>query len=142
MIILGLSLALGCNTNEEKKITKSMNDVASEKEELDCKKSIVEKGDTNCYQTLRVLYMERPLDGLLFWSLLMANKYDYPQAYYDVYYILLESNGKDIYDVTSLDDKTRKIAIEYLAIAAEKRQFAAIEIMDSLGKEKQNIRQH
>jgi hypothetical protein len=82
-------------------------------------KSRVElQGDTNAYKTLVLYYFsEGKSNEMLYYSMIMANKYDYSNAHYDVYQILI-----DIYDdsVSQIDSLTAYMAIKYLTNAALK----------------------
>jgi len=50
------------------------------------KRQIVNHGDSQCYESLKVEYMDiDAIENLLPWSLIMANKYNYRPAYFDVY---------------------------------------------------------
>ena len=59
----------------------------------------------------------------------MANKYNYPQAYYDVYLCLANTT-----DVDKLDDATKKIVVEYLVKASERGQDQASEVLEEIAK--------
>lgn len=91
----------------------------------DEKKHIICDGSRNDYDTLNTeQYDNENSRDLLAYALLMANKYDYAMAYYDVYDILksmggCESGCKDD-KLNCLDDKTRAMALEYLVLAVEK----------------------
>lgn len=59
----------------------------------------------------------------------MANKYNYPQAYYDVYesLVLMQSVGQNTID--SLDVKTLDMALEYLKLSSDKGLFLGKKIL-------------
>lgn len=70
-------------------------------------KRVIEHGDTKAYFEIQGIYniAEQRSTSALYYALIMANKYHYNQAYYDVYYIL---------NSPKVDDKTREMANEYL----------------------------
>ncbi|TCN59898.1 hypothetical protein D0809_08220 [Flavobacterium circumlabens] len=70
-------------------------------------KRVIEHGDTKAYFEIQSIYniAEQRQTSALYYALIMANKYHYNQAYYDVYYIL---------NSPKVDNKTREMANEYL----------------------------
>lgn len=99
-----------CKQRNENKF---MNDVADSIQVF--KRNIVTKGDTNSYYKLRVLSLEEGSDILLPYALLMANKYHYQSANYDVYLSLKAAyNGVD-----SLDSVTKAMQENYLSRSGE-----------------------
>ncbi|BES62599.1 hypothetical protein [Dysgonomonas capnocytophagoides] len=94
------------------------------------KKRIIECGDTASYQTLWYSYLDSPQpEEFLYYAMIMANKYNYPQAYYDVYLCLANTT-----DVDKLDDATKKIVVEYLVKASERGQDQASEVLEEIAK--------
>lgn len=106
-----------------------MNDYS---DSINAIKKKVSLGDTVAYKDLRVNYLEEPIAEFLPWCLLMANKYKYAPAFYDVYYTLITYNGYGRYSMDSLDVKTRQMALDYLKMAAYFKEENAIDILDSL----------
>ena len=92
--------------------------------------SLVLKGDTNAYDELFIAYLDIGSTRLLPYALLMANKYDYTDAYYDVYFCLTLLYWDDCLDescyLDSLDIQTRTMALEYLKKAADKGERNAL----------------
>ncbi|KIA99617.1 hypothetical protein OA93_05595 [Flavobacterium sp. KMS] len=76
-------------------------------------KRVTEYGDTIAYFEIQSIYniAEQKRTSALYYALIMANKYNYNQAYYDVYEIL---------NSTEIDNKTKEIANEYLKKYKEK----------------------
>jgi len=70
-------------------------------------KRVVNQGDTIAYFHIQSIYSigEQKRTSALYYALIMANKYNYKQAYKDVYEIL---------DSKTIDKKTKKMADEYL----------------------------
>jgi len=74
-------------------------------------------GDTIAYNRLRAVYMNTPHEGeFIFYSIIVANKYHYPLAYYDVYLEIrfLEKLMPD----KSCNKETKTLMSEYLKAAA------------------------
>jgi hypothetical protein len=79
------------------------------------------QGDTSAYDQLSLEYMDSPDNTFLYTALVMANKYEYPQAYMDVYSCLTDlAHQKEGTELDSLDARTRSLALEYLALGAKK----------------------
>lgn len=112
------------NANNEKVI--SMNQPSKSVESL--KIAVLKTGDIHAYDELSIAYLDNPFqEEFLLYSLIMANKYDYPQAYFDVFYCL-----SDVYrsDISSLDEQSAILAITYLLKASEKGHQQAIEMVE------------
>ena len=73
-------------------------------------KLIIEKGDTSAYKKLSEYYLTEHREKLLSYSLIMANKYHYTPAYYDVYERIVGSHKC----LDSLDIRSKLIAMDYL----------------------------
>ena len=83
------------------------------------KKLVKEKGDIDAYDELSLA--ELPEGELLIYSLYMANKYNYPLAYYNVYYSLIRfCSEKDI------DNNTLNLALYYLKKGAELENYTCM----------------
>jgi len=105
---------------------------------LNLKKDILSDGNISNYNELKKrLSSESIWDYTLVWSLIMANKYDYAQAYYDVFLCLatiknykeegffisniyMEENGVSYFLLDHLDETTRVFALDFLNKASEK----------------------
>ena len=85
-------------------------------------------GDIEAYNKFKMANLSEP-DAILFWALYMSNKKDYKKAYYDVFYCL-RVNSCNGFSLDNMDKKTKKIALEYLLLAAEKGDNHAIEIIN------------
>lgn len=114
---------ISCN---EPKI-QSINQPTKPLEEL--KERVRRSGDAQAYEELSTAYMNEGISEILPCSLLMANKYNYPQAYYDVYesLVLMQSVGQNTID--SLDVKTLDMALEYLKLSSDKGLFLGKKIL-------------
>ncbi|MDR2840744.1 MAG: hypothetical protein LBV75_05715 [Paludibacter sp.] len=97
------------------------------------KNLVLEKGDTVAYDELCTAFMreKREYENLTY-SLLMANKYNYPPAYCAVFdYLIIAS---ELYG-NSIDEKTKAMALEYLMKAAELNNMSAFSRLGGLYKE-------
>lgn len=114
-VLISLMIIISsCNESE----MKSMNQPDKALKEL--KEKVIKTGDVQSYEALSTAYMDYGIKEFLPYALLMANKYDYPQAYYDVYecLVLMQAPGQDNLD--SLDPKTLTMALDYLKLSSEK----------------------
>jgi TPR repeat protein len=112
-------LPLSFSCKDEKEVA-SINEPSMPYKEL--KELALEKGDTSAYHEMSVAFMDSPNDdSFLATSLTMADKHNFHEAYLDVYYCLTDYyHRKDFKDLDDLDEKTRKKAIKYLTLGAEK----------------------
>lgn len=77
------------------------------------KKLVVEKNDTVAYNELGVAYQNENVQGeYLYYSLMMANRCNYPPAYFYVYYELFRIES--INEQSIFKETTRKFMIKYL----------------------------
>ncbi len=98
---------------------------------------VLEKGDTNAYEELDIAYLDYEHGKFFKFAKVMADKYDYTQAYYDVYLQTLKSTHREG-TTLSLDSCTieeRNLAIKYLKMAEEKGQHQAKDEIEELKKE-------
>ena len=109
LIVLSL---IGCKENSRDHVF-SMNTATRPEKELE--QLILQKGDASAYYELSIQYLDYGYERFLPFALIMANKYNYPQAYFDVYSCLTDLYGcymdEELY---LLDETTQKMAIEYL----------------------------
>jgi len=89
------------------------------------------QGDTLAYFVMRN-YNDLYISSEYFYiSLIMANRYGYPYAYYDVYYCLTDlGHKKEFTELDGLDNKTRSLALEYLMKGAENNEEQCIYLLD------------
>jgi len=105
IILIFLSfIYLKCSFHKKEIIERYTNDYSDSL--ITSLKRNVLLGDSNCYKQLRVVYLEEPLSDFLPYCKIMADKYNYGPAYYDVYYIILKSRNLIIYSPELLDYKT------------------------------------
>ena len=97
-------------------------------------KNICEQGDTNSYKIAKAFFRKEGVEReVIFFSIVMANKYNNARACYDVYYCLWMAfnGGKDAeqWDMTRFDPKSREFALFYLKRGASLRNKACEEIL-------------
>lgn len=127
IIILLLMGLLGCN-NKKNSVERSMNTSIRSVKELEV--LVLEKGDSSAYYTLRNQYFDYGYERFLPYALVMANRYDYSQAYFDVFDCLLLAYGTEWDDIALLDSASRNMAIEYLEKASKKGHSQAKEVLE------------
>lgn len=132
ILIIFLVLIMGCN-NEEKQVSINSGNGKS----LSKLKGKTFKGDLNSYRELKVAYMDYSNEGFLFWAMLMANKYHHPQAYMDVFYVLVQNYSGEVENFNEMDTATQELALRYLEIAVEKKVEGASAINEII-KSKNN----
>jgi hypothetical protein len=128
--LIGLFFFVGCTDSKKKIINGGLKNSIITDDSL--KNLILTKGDTTAYYSLKVDYLDDSNEGLLFWSLVMANKYNFPEAYYDVFFILRNSFNNDWSNksLDNMDNNTREFALKYLTIAANKNSLNAKEDLE------------
>jgi len=134
LILVSFLIVLSCNknkkTNETEAFCFSPNSHSTQEEEWI--KKILCYGDTLAYQTMFDYYSDDShLDEFLGYSVIMANKYDYPQAYYDVFNILMMFTNFEEYSddfvFYCLDNKTQQMALTFFREAIYKGNIYASE---------------
>ena len=135
LISLSLLLAYSCNNLENEDKVRAMNDPSRPMIELES--LVLEKGDTNAYYELDIAYLDYEHGEFFKFAKVMADKYDYTQAYFDVYWQTLKSTQREE-TTLSLDSCTleeRNLAIKYLKMAERKGHHQAKEEIQQLKKE-------
>lgn len=120
LIIVSVFVFMSCDMKSTKtnsnEVVRSMNQPTVSESEL--KNAVLYKGDKSAYDELSISYLDHSFqEEFLFYALIMANKYDYPQAYFDVYFYLTQAFSSD---VNKMDESSANLAIEYLLRAHEK----------------------
>jgi len=129
LIILSMWL-MSCN-NQQEKTNKGIVQVQSMNQPSrsisDLKSLVLAKGDIQAYDELRIAYLDEPYsEEFLLYAMIMANRFNYPQAYFDVYNCFVNVFYSDI---TKIDENSSKIAIDYLIKAAQKGHEQAQEMV-------------
>ncbi len=99
---------------------------------LELQQRIRRKGDVEAYLQLRTIYSDFPPQEFLFWAMLMANDYNYPEAYLDVYNTMMSSYGKSEENFSDLSERTKIFLLEYVNSAANKGVQQASEILKEI----------
>jgi TPR repeat protein len=109
-----LMILFSCH-KEKSTYTKSLN--TQDRSDDVLKDLALNHGDTVAYEDLSISYLDLPSGLFLPIAEEMANKYKYPQAYYDVYFEL---------SFDSCNEKSMAKAIKYLKLAFDKGHFQAL----------------
>lgn len=119
LLFLLVCLTLSCTqeVKQNKDNSFSMNQPELEINKL--KNLIINKGDTSAYNQLDVAFLDQRHEEFIIYALVMANKYDYPKAYYDVFSCICDIYG-DIDKLSYLDSQTRQFALNYLTLSVQK----------------------
>ncbi len=146
-LLIELLVFSGCKENKKQisqdKTKNSIVDTLSESDPLSDVENLYGKldsikytGDTNSYNELSTAYfMANDLHALYYYSLLMANKYNYNRAYLDLYLALSEPfTGEGFED---LDSKTQKLALFYLLKSAELGNTNAKNVLEERFRDRQ-----
>lgn len=83
---------------------------------------VLYEGDTIAYKELRGIPPDFELspERLLFWSIIMANRYDYREAFLDVFICFYKAHSLGYKTFESLDQVTKDFALTYFDRAVEK----------------------
>lgn len=92
----------------------------------------IETGDTNLYNEAAGYFIVKSnnKEGFYYYSLLMANKYNYSRAYLDMYMILSHPNNGKKFD--ELDSHTQRLAKYYLLKSLELSNDTSILEIDNV----------
>lgn len=129
LLIFAIVCFLGCNSSPEqakKEVDESNHQPLSSASML--KNLVLSKGNVDAYQKLRIAYLDIEFpEEILFYAMIMANKYDYPLAYFDVYQSIVKAFRNDI---EAIDEKSASLAIDYLLKASEKKHEQAQDFVE------------
>lgn len=118
-LLIGTLIVTSCSNNNSTEVVKSMNEPNRPIKVL--KKLALNEGDIDAYNELETAYLDYEHGSFLNYAKEMADKHNYPQAYYDTYIQLLkptDASGVTI-NLDSCDLETRELAIKYLRRASE-----------------------
>jgi hypothetical protein len=130
VIIFICLFLIGCNSKKENQTKKEEEVTMNQplRNETDLKKAILIGGDKDAYYELKIAYLDYSYtEEFLLYAMIMANKYDYPQAYFDVYFFLTQVFSRNI---KNIDECSAKLAVEYLLKAYEKGHHQAKDIVE------------
>lgn len=126
---------ISCGSNEE---MRSMNSIDEPFDSLVHK--AIDLGDKDAYADLSNYYLDMPTGTFLPIASRMANKHQYPLAFIDVYYALIESESMTPADkLGKCAFRKRIIAIFYLNFAAKLKEQQSIEILNEYRKKNEKI---
>lgn len=129
IIIFICLLLIGCSLKKEDTMKKDGDTPMNQplRSETSLKEAILINGDTDAYYELKIAYLDHPFqEEFLLYAMIMANKYNYPQAYFDVFDCFVLSYWSDI---TKIDEQSANLAIEYLTKAYDRGHHQAIEMV-------------
>jgi hypothetical protein len=129
--LLVASILYSCCLNEDKNIT-SMN---TPKRDISLVHKEVFIGNIQSYEELKIIHLDLYAGDFLYYALFMANKHDYPPAYLDVFFSIVNSYG-GVEKFYQMDSKTQKIAMDYLIMANDRQADGASEILFELEAKK------
>lgn len=95
------------------------------------KELVLKKGDIAAYDELSIAYLnEKYLAEYLLYSIIMADKYNYPRAYFQVYHCLTYAYKFNLH--SEFDEDTKNLALKYLKMGAELRDPESMEHLGNL----------
>lgn len=129
--ILLILIFLSCNNKKEEKQEKEKEQIEGEvpsfrklvnnkKERTRLWEAAIDSGDFKAYNKIAISYLmaEREVD-VYYYSLIMANKYHCPEAYYNMHLILTHHASTSDMTLLSNDKDTKNLALYYLFKAKE-----------------------
>lgn len=135
-----LIVVISCNSERQNNFTKSETDsiispvYTIDAQELGNLLSRAIDGDTSSYLKARQYYiLNAQYDKFLYCSLIMANKYNYQVAFYDVYFTLSHPPTGGGFD--SLDKNTKNLALYFLLKSHELGYQKSIYDIEEIFKE-------
>ena len=96
------------------------------------KERIFKYGDKKAYEELKTLMVDYPVEDMLFWSLIMANKHSFHQANLDVFYAIVLGYVSEIDRFYEMDERSQALAKGYLVMAKDQGVAGASEIYNDL----------
>jgi hypothetical protein len=113
-------LVISCQDKKEAVVIKDHDEVPSYVKRIDNRKltdslfnQAITTGDEKIYNDVAGDYiLDQNYEGLLYYSLIMANKYDNPEAHFHIFLILKQSGVKGAFE--SVDVKTKNLALYHL----------------------------
>jgi hypothetical protein len=121
-------MLLSCSQNKD---VKSMNE--ADKCKFAMEYNIRFHGSISDYESLSLIYFDNSDEyGFLKWAKIMADKYDYTQAYFDVFWSIYNKDYNQYdttYNLDYLKKEEREMALKYLNIASNKGHKQAMYII-------------
>lgn len=122
LVIVGTFFIGKYYENHKNDYIRSMNDLGISIPET--RHKAIGKGDSEAYHDLQITYLDYATEDFLPIALDMANKQNYPQAYYDVYSTLfmmeyLDEETDSVTEWEKWNPRMSRFALEYLLIGAK-----------------------
>lgn len=119
LIISAIGIGVYYNSHEiHFKVGSTITTVNSTRPIDKLKSLVLLKGDTTAYAELNIAYLnEEYEEEYLFYSLYMANKYNYPPAYFYVFHCL--TSIYENHKTGKIDKETEALALKYLRKGVE-----------------------
>jgi len=128
MMVLIFFISISCKSKKDRHvevITMNQTRPINELKEL-----VLTKGDTVAYDELDIAFMNQKYrEEYLLYSIIMADKYNYPRAYFQVYYCLTSAFE---HHVGPIDIKTKDLALKYLKKGVDMNESASIMCLSEL----------
>lgn len=133
-LILAALISISCSCKKEmKKESLINNEIALIS---NYKRSIIFEGNKQSYDNLFIYYVDYPFsDEIFIYAFVMATKYNYPQAYFDLYSIISHVH---VNDIDKIDENTAELALHYLKKAASLGHHQAEEEIKQISNRKTN----
>lgn len=129
-ILLIITTLISCIQKEDKIKSLEVISMNNTRPIDELKELVLSKGDTAAFNELEVAYLnEKNEEEYLLYSLVMANKYNYPRAYFQVYYCLTS-----VFDhsVGEIDEETKNTALKYLKKGVDLNDLESIKCLGEL----------
>ncbi|TKC60156.1 hypothetical protein FBD94_14675 [Pedobacter hiemivivus] len=142
LICLMLILLVSCNNEKKRQFVPEIPThtklILNKEETIKLWKKAIDEGDFKAYANISNAYlMNTQIYELYYYSLIMTNKYNCPQAYYHLFTIMNDKVSIDGLKLYSNDEATRNMSLYYLLRAKELGYTQAqFEIDDVFGKGK------
>ena len=127
----------GCVENSHNNDIKSIipeKQGISKQEELELYNKVIQTGDTNAYNELASRYIDSRMTNSLFLSFVMANKYNYVPANFEIYRAFAFSFNKQETRITveKMGKSNYELALNYLKKGANLGDWQCIETINEL----------
>jgi len=119
ILVITVGLFTFYHINSDKQVLVESVSMNNTRPIQELKKLVLSKGDTIAYKELRIAYLNVDYyeQEYLLYSIIMADKYNYPKAYYYVYMCL--TSIFEWHHYGKIDERTKKLALKYLKEGAE-----------------------
>lgn len=115
LVIIGMILAISHYRSSRPVLVEGVTSINNTRPIKELKKLVISKGDVKAYEELEIAFfnVEYYEQDYLLYSIIMADKYNYPRAYFSVYYCLTSIFEQHKY-AGKIDEKTKALALKYL----------------------------